>query len=464
MTGVPKSRACAPCKARRTKCFRKRQKCPGPSSLLKFININTSQQPRRRQTTQPRSALLSPTDLVAGRLVHHIDGAKERMVIHIEPFKYLPARLGDSACLLDASALLCNVWDIYRRNEKKVPLSHIPAYGKAIHSLARTLESDNAYTVDTLAAVTVIQQAELYFDHGNSRLQHEKGFVALLSGIGPPKPGDKLHARLGMAAYVLLLPHWIALGGGTNVFDTPEWISAFAGSVADYLNAENLKPFLEDGFVFYNTLCARLPQILQATKAASAFRLGLTTPRPYDVTRLLQGLADKSEQACSEFLGKMKENGLLKEEEDPESPFGLKYWVPTPFSSQFLLGLLTARLIILLANLKWNAIHGNSEEAAALFATLRTACFTIWRFIPFLRDHDLLTVPLPWQSISSTFAFANTREKDYMLGVFEELDLFQRTDNDRRKVPRSRASIEKEINQHAGFMSMQQSPSIPQET
>jgi hypothetical protein len=252
------------------------------------------------------------------------------------------------------------------------------------------------------------------------------------------------------------------LGGGTNVFDTPEWISAFAGSVADYLNAENLKPFLEDGFVFYNTLCARLPQILQAIKAASAYRLGLTTSRPYDVTGLLQGLADKSEQACSEFLRKMKENNLLKEEEDPESPFGLKYWVPTPFSSQFFLGLLTARLIILLASLKWNSIHGNSEKAAALFATLRTACFTIWRFIPFLRDHDLLTVPLPWQSISSTFAFANTREKDYMLSVFEEL--FQRTNNDRRKVPRSRASIEKEINRHAGFMSMQQSSSIPQET
>ncbi|CAH0025090.1 unnamed protein product, partial [Clonostachys rhizophaga] len=234
-------------------------------------------------------------DLVARRLVHHIDGAKERMVIHIEPFKYLPARLGDSSCLLDASALLCDVWDIYQRNEKKVALSHMPAYGRAIHSLACTLESDNAYTVDTLAAVTVIQQAELYFEQGDSQLQHEKGFMALFSGIGPPRPGDKLHARLGMAAYVLLLPHWIASGGGTNVFDTPEWISAFAGSVADYLKAEKLKPLLEDGFVFYNTLCARLPQILQAIKAASAYSLGLTMSRPYDVTRLIQGLADKKQ-------------------------------------------------------------------------------------------------------------------------------------------------------------------------
>ncbi|CAG9981321.1 unnamed protein product [Clonostachys byssicola] len=367
------------------------------------------------------------------------------MVIHIEPFKYLPARLGDSACLLDASALLCNVWDIYRRNEKKILLSHMPAYGKAIHSLARTLESDKAYTVDTLAAVTVIQQAELYFDQGNSRLQHEKGLMTLFSRIGPPKPGDKLHARLGMAAYVLLLPHWIASGGGTtNVFDTPEWISAFAGSVADYLNAEKLKPLLEEAFDFYNTLCARFPQILQAIKAPSAYSLGLSTSKPYDVTRLLQGLAAKSEQACSELLKKMKENNLLKEEEDPESPFMLKYWVLTPFSCQFLLGLLTVRLIILLASLKWNSTQGKSEKAAALFATLRTTCLTIWRFIPFLRDHDLLTVPLPRQSISSTFAFANAQEKDYMIGVFEKLDLFQTTNNDRIKALRSRALIERD--------------------
>lgn len=153
-----------------------------------------------------RPMLTTVADRVAANLVHHLYNAPERgMITQTATLTEFPQRLAANASLRDSIALLCSVWGRFRRGQPAVEFITMPEYGRAIRSLSRTLQSDQVFTAETLAAITMLQRSEDLFDPGQRQFRHEQGLTSLLEKIGPPEPGDLFYGSIVCETYSILV-------------------------------------------------------------------------------------------------------------------------------------------------------------------------------------------------------------------------------------------------------------------
>lgn len=225
-------------------CARKGAPCPGPTQLLKFImnqDHSTPQSMLRRagylrksqnaaqaagmqlhphsslqsiykptssgpNTGPLRPALVTVDDGVAARLVGHLGiSGKDQMITQTEILRHLPKRMSANQSLRDSVDLLCSVWSSRRSGRAAEEFITMPLYGKAIRSLSRILKTDQAFTMETLAAILIMQRAEALFDPGHRPLIHSKGIATLLGRVGAPKKGDKFHASVFAETYSVMV-------------------------------------------------------------------------------------------------------------------------------------------------------------------------------------------------------------------------------------------------------------------
>jgi hypothetical protein len=138
-------------------------------------------------------------DRLASRLVSHIKSAPDRgMILRVEYLRELPKRLSDSPCVRDSVALYCAAWASFRRGERSGEFLNMDAYGKALRSLQRALFGPRAVSIETLAAMTLLERTEHMFDRGrpSCNVSHARGIMHLLRLLGPPKPEDEVYGAL----------------------------------------------------------------------------------------------------------------------------------------------------------------------------------------------------------------------------------------------------------------------------
>jgi hypothetical protein len=147
-------------------------------------------------TGPPKANLTTVAERLAARLGRHIDGGLDfgntgTYVPH------LPARLGSSAALRNAAALLCACWEDYRRSQT-VRLMPMKQYGAALRSIQQAINGRQSLDVETLAAVSVLNTVTLLFEgnQGPQTLVHLHGMAQLMANRGPPRLDDPLDCAL----------------------------------------------------------------------------------------------------------------------------------------------------------------------------------------------------------------------------------------------------------------------------
>lgn len=78
-------------------------------------------------------------------------------------------------------------------------------YGKAIRSLSETLQSDQAFTMETMASIVILQKTEDLFNPDPNHFQHEHGLSMMMSRVGPPVTEDTFHSSIVGELYALLV-------------------------------------------------------------------------------------------------------------------------------------------------------------------------------------------------------------------------------------------------------------------
>ncbi|CAG9978407.1 unnamed protein product [Clonostachys byssicola] len=245
-----KSLACQNCKLKRTKCdqnwpscsqcIRKGVRCPGPSSLIKIINIgnhvSSTTEPSEQTALQPgetsKAAVLvqreplkqyanghamrgrmrlqiplftlsSHADTVAAQAVALVQTESLTAFAMHQLVDYSPQRIYHSSCLLDCVALSCQLW--IRCFKRREPLSAVlgsKAYGKAIRSLKRAVAGDQLYTVETVGAMMLFYGFMRFsgFYSSIELLPHQLGIRRVIKQIGPPDlESDELYFEICLA-------------------------------------------------------------------------------------------------------------------------------------------------------------------------------------------------------------------------------------------------------------------------
>ncbi|VUC28274.1 unnamed protein product [Clonostachys rosea] len=246
MPSAPRSTACQTCKQKRTKCdrkwpactqcIRKGVKCPGPSSLVKFVSNNHHSTPSSPTQTLaegsgsslsfprvmvsqgplksyrggnsvegsfrlqiPRSQLNTAVESIGSQLISLLDtrGTSTFGTLHF--LEFCPQRILQSACLRDCVALYCHAW--IQCHHYRQPVSSVlegKIYGDAIRSLRKTINEDQLCTVETLAAMVLLERF-MYpcrLSEPKELVRHQLGIRHVMKQIGPPNPKDELHSWL----------------------------------------------------------------------------------------------------------------------------------------------------------------------------------------------------------------------------------------------------------------------------
>jgi hypothetical protein len=162
----------------------------------------------RLHAAKPTPNLTTAAERVSARLITHLNTASSRGILTLlEYLRDLPQHMNYNASLRDSVDLFCTAWASYRRGQEAGKFIDMPAYGKAIRSLRRTLQSDKAITLQTLASMVILGRAGEFFDPGQNLGQsmHEKGLAHMIMQLGAPKPGDHLHRFLMVEAFGILV-------------------------------------------------------------------------------------------------------------------------------------------------------------------------------------------------------------------------------------------------------------------
>ncbi|VUC32167.1 unnamed protein product [Clonostachys rosea] len=471
MPGVPRSSGCRRCKARKIKmqcdqkwpqcnaCQKRGVACPGPSAMLKFVPDGLQSDHRRpldqdgygtephqlqlqfqSQTPSPRFPPTTIADGVAARLVLHLNSAPNRgMIIQTKYLKHLPKRFSEFPCLRDAIYLFCSVWADFCRHVPLVEFVTMPAYGRAIRSLRLTLESPNAMTVETLAAITILQRTEDLFNPARRTMLHEKGITILLAAMGPPKPGDELYTSLVCENYGILVPYWI-LTGWRNIMNDPPWRDAISNAMYDYSELKQMKVPLRSALFRLTGICAKMLDLIGYRQSLWKPAESTTVlPSVEDITEEFRRTDKEAQIITSDFLKNMFEVGEATEEKDPTSITGISYHLSSLHVAQALIAFFGFRVCILRMRYDWSHAHGHSDEAELLIE-LRALCVQVWNFIPyFCRYEAFVAVTSTRRALVLTFELAIPEEKERLLDIYIGLDSY------RKRLPEDRALIEREI-------------------
>ncbi|CAH0052400.1 unnamed protein product [Clonostachys solani] len=144
----------------------------------------------------PRFTLCTHADTVGAQATALAQTEKLTVFGMEDMLEFCPQRISQSPCLLDCTALLCQLWiQCFKRREPVSTMFGSKAYGKAIRSLKRAVAGDQLYTVETLGAMMLFYRfmrfSGLYSPA--ELLPHQLGIRRVIKQIGNPDMKDELH-------------------------------------------------------------------------------------------------------------------------------------------------------------------------------------------------------------------------------------------------------------------------------
>lgn len=476
MPGVSRSKACDTCKKRKVKCDEKwptcspcaRHKviCPGPSSPgFKFVHQENQPAQRRPvererkprvpgeredpgslalQVRKMRSAvhgdgssygsfrLVNPTprpqpttlcDRVAQRLVGHLERGRDGgITLQMTYLKYLPQRLSESACLRDSVALFCTSWAGFRRQQPRGEIVNTVGYGKVLRSLQRALEGPQALSVETLAAVTLLERTDAIFNRKPKHHWdvHQKGIRNLITQKGPPNVDDMLDVCLANENYGMLLGH-LARAGGSNFMLQPPWKEVMEKCEDVYLKSLNLEPFSDESIRLINRVYAEWPDWVaekvrirqdplsdEMMAAAASFREKLSsiedTVRGVVIPLTEDGLA----------------SGTIAETKESKAFVGKKYLFKSDSLAQMFMSALMLRALLLLMIRQLDNLYARVDEVVC--AEYRNVSIQIWMFETYLRAMEPLIAVNFMGGIHVSLDAASVEEKERIVDWVMDID------------------------------------------
>ncbi|CAG9947010.1 unnamed protein product [Clonostachys rosea f. rosea IK726] len=462
----PKSAGCQPCKTRKIKCdekwptcgncLRSQRTCPGPSATLIFVSHrratkvpasqpsevqpldgNMKHRPRKLQSwtklatygkgdgvegvffpATPRANLMARSDRVASQLAHFLTwGYDTVLCLQMSYLLYLPQRLSQSECLLNTTSLFCYAWDEYRHRRSPQSLFSTSLYGKTIRSLQREISGSEVCTVDTLAAMQMLERITISFGTKeilDNMSSHYSALNWVLANKAPPDPDDKfdiLLAREGLN----IIESVSASGDGS--FTQSPWQGYADETHYDYLTSEEIKGFSESTVTFSSFLT----QLVEWTHTVRIIQA-----RPHEnrklKARLLQQIEkyDHSiEKIIDDSIQAALYGGNMQAILDPECITGIRYEFRSVAFATGLAGLLSFRANILQIVYDINALY--ETNISKDYENYRAVCMELWKFIPYATSLGYLSIRLTG-CIVQTVEAMNEDERSYLLDNLERVD------------------------------------------
>lgn len=515
--------ACSPCVLRG-------YECPGPTSLVKFIrdgnhknsrselyveNGNISATWLSEVCTRPERSTQSPepegpdkrrrpaniaaipaahltcfrlpsklrslpttvTDRLAAQLVSHLNRAADRgMILPKSYLQYVPSRLADYPCLRDTIALFCTVWSNFRRGRQCLDFINLPAYGKAIRSLRRALGTEQAFAVETLAAVTILQRTEELFNPGGQRMIHDQGMTTLLENIGPPEPSDEFHISVLCEDYSILVcwasyfvcnrvshgencrflsvrmanddsqvPYWI-ISGWKNIMNESPFRTPIIEGFAKYTENKRLSPLVQTAFYRFDAVTKALPVLIRACESLWEPSNGeFNHSSSIYITNCFKETHEVAEDIMAKFLEGALGTGDIEEKLDEASLCETSYYFSTIYLAQIFLGLTSVHLCIARMRYDWSAAQG-LPETRNVYSKLRELSEHVWKYARFLRSVECFIGVTSQRSLYLTLEVAGVDEKEYLLDLISDMDSF------RRRLPAQRDDLEAQILMYARLL------------
>lgn len=163
-----------------------------------------------RTPLSSKQNLTTAASRVAGRLVWNLENhASKDVVFRIGYLKLLPARLDQSPALRDSVALLCSSYANVIRGLPFKEVLNLGMHGKALRSLLRALGSRSGISSETLAATSLMERIEVFFDAARPfhRTRHAQGVDSLMRQRDLPKLEDELEIQLAIENHIILVCH-----------------------------------------------------------------------------------------------------------------------------------------------------------------------------------------------------------------------------------------------------------------
>lgn len=179
----------------------------------------------------PTAAPQGTADSLVSRLVHVLESDLMRLpcISPKVPWLHLtPQRIAAEPALCDTISLLLSTWSNAQNGLPREDLLDRTAYGKSLTSLRAALQDPvKAYDISTLAATTLIQGIETYYDTTRQPNQntHASGLCALMVARGPPCLDDELDICLCFENIGSLLVQFL-FSREKNFFGQPAWLKA----------------------------------------------------------------------------------------------------------------------------------------------------------------------------------------------------------------------------------------------
>lgn len=488
MPGALKSTACQPCKTRRikcdekwptcTQCIRKSLACPGPSSLIKFVNRHHDEHQRKlpvenkashgvgvleplrskrhcplegtknpagvdqaltktfRFRTAPRPNLTTTADRVGSRIVYHLDGKRDwGWVFSMHYLEDLPRRLSESTSLQHTVGLFCTVFGEYRRGDSAKEFVTLPAYGKALRSLRRAIAPGKTLTVETLASIMMLERTENVFNRGRDALcvTHSAAIADIIQQLGLPKSDDGLHRGLVTDSYGTMALYFMNKGR-TNFITEDPWGELVADTMASFIESEELRPYLKQSLITYNEVFRSARDlILRCQMVHSGLQDAEASAK---LIRDLAGAENALESAYCQLLQKSYDLGLMHEKPDPSSIAGNIYQPSLVHVAQTMISSIGLRLNLLRMLYDCSFIH-SSDNSEVLFDRFRNLCVEAWKFIPFVQSLEACVASSSIAYLFPTLEAASYEEKEALIDLILSLDGYL------HRLPRERDALEK---------------------
>ncbi|KAJ2969959.1 hypothetical protein NUW58_g9841 [Xylaria curta] len=261
MVGVPKSKRCTFCKARKTKCdenwptcgtcARAGKICSGARNTFKFV-VNGSHNELAHGANRTENVLrterlpLASSGASSTARQRHVFMLDPKHMPPLEPattcaywepfFPLIPQHLSSgNTALGHAVELLLGAWTNSRRGLPSGTWLDLNTYNRAIGSLKTALDDANLEQLNnTLTALCVLQKTEVLYDfnRGSNQENHAAGLIAVINRRGPRQPMTKMALHVTFESIFHMLQEDIRQERESD-FHTLEWMTSLKEAIDD---------------------------------------------------------------------------------------------------------------------------------------------------------------------------------------------------------------------------------------
>ncbi|KAI1813278.1 hypothetical protein GGS20DRAFT_599362 [Poronia punctata] len=482
MVGVPKSKRCTFCKARKTKCDEKwptcgacaraGKICSGARNSFKFVVNGSHNEPTnhaaitidlsriardrtsrgqvgggdltddarggpisrfrwehivlpRPYTAELRHLPSNPKDRLAARLVGCLESAPRTgndLCILGAFLPLIPQQLvpGNRA-LYSAVELILDSWTSCRRGLPPEQWLDLRAYNRAIRSLNDVLhDRDPEMIGSTFAAQCLLQKAEILYDfkRGSNQETHGAGLIAVIAGPGLGWPMTEMTLHVLFEGIYHMLQEDIRQNR-ESFFNSPECHSALFRAI----ESSHSKPILKQLYSLW-VVTTVWPGLVRLTRLLGED----STPNKIAVAEVLHARAS----SLAEFLQRQEDNiisALVKSGDVAEvdnshdmALFPKSYEFRDYLTSRFFNVHATVSIIACRALQEANRISGHYDPTVEEQA--RRSSKRIWMSFPWLRHQMPLAVDYT-ASLAFSYESGNEEERRYCIEGLRRLEKFR---------------------------------------